>query len=453
MCGFLSVFSKNKNVINHFEKNVNELTSLIRRRGPSEVKNTVGKDYFISHALLAINDHITQPVEDNDHLIFMNGELYNPEALASKNDTQWLLDFFGANRALSELDGEFIIFCYDKKKEEAIIVSDPFATKPCFYVHSAELLAIASYQEPLIACFGSENVREFPPNFYAKISMKDFSLKSSGNIIDWDFKPKNNNFNSWNKAFSNSIKKRTSTDKQVFLGLSSGYDSGLITAELLNQKKDFNTYSIFGAENKDILVKRIDLVNNHNLNVNTSGHIVQYDQARYDKHLAFIKENSSNYPYRDVKGNFVKWMLDDKAAVGLSMICEDAKNINSPIYLSGQGADEIFSDYKTRGPHHGTIRGNFTNVRSKWTNFDMGFQRNFLSKEERIPGAWGIEARYPFLDRAVVQEFLWLHDDIKNLEYKQCIAQLLRKYSFPFSENEKCGFNPIKSLIGQKLYK
>jgi asparagine synthetase B (glutamine-hydrolysing) len=452
MCGFLSVFSKNKNVINHFEKNVNELTSLIRRRGPSEVKNTVGKDYFISHALLAINDHITQPVENDDHLIFMNGELYNPEALASKNDTQWLLEFFASNRSLSELDGEYIIFSYDKKKEEVTIASDPFATKPCFYVSSDEFLTIASYQEPLVECFGSANVREFPPNFYAKISMKDFEVKKSGSIIDWDFKPQKNNFDSWNEAFYNSIKKRTATDKKIFLGLSSGYDSGLIVSSLLKLEKQFDSYSIYGAENKDVLDERIKIVNNSNLNA-SAAHIVHYDQARYDKHLDFIRKNSSNYPYRDVNGRFIKWMLDDKAAVGLSMICEDAINSNAPIYLSGQGADEILSDYKTRGPHHGTIRGNFTNIRSKWTNFDMGFQRNFLSKEERIPGAWGIEARYPFLDRAVVQEFLWLHDDIKNLEYKQCIAQLLRKNDFPFSENEKCGFNPIKSLPGQKLYK
>jgi len=186
---------------------------------------------------------------------------------------------------------------------------------------------------------------------------------------------------------------------------------------------------------------------------NGQAYITKYDQDRYDKHLSFIKSNSANYPYKDVNGRFLKWMLDDKAAVGLSMICEDAKDRNSPIYLSGQGADEIFSDYKTRGPHHGTIRGNFTNIRSKWTNFDMGFQRNFLSKEERIPGAWGIEARYPFLDKDVVQNFLWLKDNVKNTEYKQCIAQLLRKNNFPFKQNEKCGFNPLISLPkGKAMY-
>ena len=128
------------------------------------------------------------------------------------------------------------------------------------------------------------------------------------------------------------------------------------------------------------------------------------------------------------------------------MICEDAKKTGAKIYLSGQGADEIFSDYSTQEPLHGTIRGNYSGVREKWVNFDRGFQRNFLSKEERIPGAWGIEARYPFLDRFVVQEFLWLNDELKNCEYKQCLAQRLRMNNFPFVKNEKCGFNPLKNL-------
>ena len=35
-------------------------------------------------------------------------------------------------------------------------------------------------------------------------------------------------------------------------------------------------------------------------------------------------------------------------------------------------------------------------------------------KEEHVAGAHGIEARYPFLDAAVVQEYLWLTAAAKN---------------------------------------
>ena len=451
MCGFLSAFSKDKKILDYIENNVDELMRLIKKRGPSETKNTRDEEYFISHSLLAINDHVVQPVIKDNLVVFMNGEIYNKEAIASKNDTEWILKFFEEKRSESELDGEFIIHVLDKKEETLTILSDPFATKPCYYFHGNKTLVTASYQEPLFDLFKNQKIVEFPPNTLIKFCTKDMKILEVREVITWDFKTKYKDFDRWDNSFKNSITKRTETDKQIFLGLSSGYDSGLIVSELLNLKKICTSYSIYGAEEKETLDKRIDLVNKSSFG---SAKIVSYDQKRYDRHLAFIKNNCSNYPYRDVNGRFIKWMLDDKAAVGLSMICEDASNINSPIYFSGQGADEIFSDYSSRGPHHGTIRGNFTNVRKKWVNFDQGFQRNFLSKEERIPGAWGIEARYPFLDRYVVQEFLWLDDSLKNSEYKQCLSQRLRAQNFPFRENEKCGFNPLKSLpSGKKIYK
>lgn len=450
MCGFLSVFSPNKDILNHVESNVSELMKLIEKRGPNKTNNTRDENYFISHALLAINDFVPQPVSNEKLVVFMNGEIYNEDALLAKNDTEWLLSFFEKQRDVSDLDGEFIIFCHNKEENTLEIISDPFATKPCYYAMGSDFFIAASYYEPIASLINddSKGLVEFPPNQYVKIDLNKMTVISYKEVVQWDFNPRYDNFDKWNESFSKSIKKRSHTDKGIFLGLSSGYDSGLIVSELINLEKPFTSYSIIGAENEETLNKRIELVKQSK---SGTANTVLYDQERYDRHLAYIKENSANYPYRDVFGRFIKWMLDDKAAVGLSMICEDAKDIDAIIYFSGQGADEIFSDYKTRGPHHGTIRGNFKNVRSKWTNFDKGFQRNFLSKEERVPGAWGIEARYPFLDRDVVQNFLWLNDDLKNSEYKQCIAQKLRQDNFPFDENEKRGFNPLKSLPKGKI--
>ena len=43
-----------------------------------------------------------------------------------------------------------------------------------------------------------------------------------------------------------------------------------------------------------------------------------------------------------------------------------------------------------------------------WRSAFLGTQRDYLMKEEVVAGSHGLEARYPFLDRQVVQEFLWL---------------------------------------------
>jgi hypothetical protein len=61
-------------------------------------------------------------------------------------------------------------------------------------------------------------------------------------------------------------------------------------------------------------------------------------------------------------------------------------------------------------------------------------------KEECIAGSLGIETRYPFLDRKVVQEYLNLSPDLKNQAYKSPLKNYLFKNSYPFSE-EKIGFN------------
>ncbi len=118
--------------------------------------------------------------------------------------------------------------------------------------------------------------------------------------------------------------------------------------------------------------------------------------------------------------------------------------------MLGQGADEIFSDYALYGST--TLGGDYTGVRSKWDNFDAGYNRNIIGQSERALGAIGVEARYPFLDRNVVQEFLWLEDEVKNSEYKQCLAQRLRKHNMPFVEREKFGFRSFDGKDGPRQY-
>ncbi len=62
-------------------------------------------------------------------------------------------------------------------------------------------------------------------------------------------------------------------------------------------------------------------------------------------------------------------------------------------------------------------------------------------KEEIIGGSHGIEQRYPFLDKDVVQEFLWLKPELKNKYYKAPIHNYLNENNYPFTPNEKLGFN------------
>jgi hypothetical protein len=65
--------------------------------------------------------------------------------------------------------------------------------------------------------------------------------------------------------------------------------------------------------------------------------------------------------------------------------------------------------FKTKNPESfpSDISGIFP-----WGNFYYGSQWSYLMKEECIAGSLGIETRYPFLDRRVVQEYLNLSNDL-----------------------------------------
>jgi asparagine synthetase B (glutamine-hydrolysing) len=127
-------------------------------------------------------------------------------------------------------------------------------------------------------------------------------------------------------------------------------------------------------------------------------------------------------------------------------LCSYAIKDRKKILLSGQGADEIFSDYGFGGIKkykHSNFGGLFPNDLSKifpWPSFFNSSMESYLAKEEYVAGSYGIEARYPFLDKNVVQEFLWLSPTLKNSKYKSVLDIYLKQNNFPYSESEKIGF-------------
>ena len=85
-----------------------------------------------------------------------------------------------------------------------------------------------------------------------------------------------------------------------------------------------------------------------------------------------------------------------------------------------------------------------------WPSFFNSSMESYLAKEEYVAGAYGIEARYPFLDLDVVQEFLWLSPKLKNNKYKAPLQEYLSINNFPFTEGEKVGFSCDKNLRNKK---
>jgi asparagine synthetase B (glutamine-hydrolysing) len=147
----------------------------------------------------------------------------------------------------------------------------------------------------------------------------------------------------------------------------------------------------------------------------------------------WVKENVSNYKY-----SWGQYLISDSASWVLSGLCKIAQKEGRSIQLSGQGGDEIISDYALR-PALSTFKGKFPDKLFCWKNFYEGGQRSYLMKEENVAKANSVETRYPFLDINVVQEFLWLKPELKNRHYKAPIREYLIRHNFPFAKDVKQG--------------
>ena len=387
----------------------------LKNRGtiPSE-KEIHGLKFF--HSLLPVTgDFSPQPFEEDDIVCLYNGEIYNHKYV--KSDGENLIPLYKKYGLLfiKELDGEFAIALYDFKNDIALFITDPFGTKPLW----RNGIECASYKSGV----GGLQIK---PNRVEAVQISTEKTLFSYDYHKWDWNQYKDNYDDWIKAFEKAIRKRA-TDR-CFIGLSSGYDSGAISKELSKQGVNFKAYSVLNNENKEVILQR-------------AKYCPEFEEVKPDfevmQKLLKSKMEEATYKFCNEK-----YIYDDKASAGLATICQKAHQEGRKVLLSGQGADEIIGDYKLY-PKQSNFQGIFPDELNEWKNFNGDCQRDYLNKEEYVGGAFAIETRYPFLDKELVQEFLWLKPELKNKNYKAPIFEYLTRNSVPFNKEVKKGFRPI----------
>ena len=441
MCSF--IFSDKKIL------NLNEVNFFTKFRGPDNTNYVELSGYSFVHNLLSITGEYTlQPFVMSDIVCIYNGEIYDYEKYGNyKSDGECLIPLYKKNGKsfIKELDGEFALILLDLSKNILIISTDTFKTKPIFYSTGKNNLSCSTYITPLEK-LGYSGVKKMEPNTTLIIDLIEGEIIESLTVTEFDLNQHKNNYDDWNLSFKESIRKRTKNIREkLFLGLSGGYDSGAICCELLNQNILFSTYTVMGTENENILNKRFNLMGDNNPTRLTKNHdeirvAHSYIESNTEPFKYVIYSNSSDY------NEYWLSLIDDNGANHLSHVCSKAINEGKKIFLSGQGADEIFSDYGFGGIkkyNHSNFGGLYPDNLSTifpWPSFFNSSMESYLAKEEYVAGSYGIEARYPFLDKKVVQEFLWLNSDLKNLHYKSVLHNYLTTNNYPFTQDEKIGF-------------
>ena len=89
---------------------------------------------------------------------------------------------------------------------------------------------------------------------------------------------------------------------------------------------------------------------------------------------------------------------------------------NSKEILSGQGADELYSDHGFNGikfSQDSSLAGAYPddlNTAFPWANLFGGVNQCYLLKDEMMTRIHSMEGRYPSLDKYVFQEFLSINN-------------------------------------------
>ena len=308
---------------------------------------------------------------------------------------------------------------YDFSRRVMVLATDLFGTKPLFW-NGTEA---GSYSSGLC---GGEQVA---PNTVIVVDLdRDESHRRVGEPFDFDHQEKDS-YDDWIVAFERAVRKRA-TDG-CYIPLSAGYDSGGIDCALRQLGRKYKAYSVEGEENLVMLRQR-----------NRDGEILRMDAKDIAAQEAFLRVHAEKASYRVTRDGVLQEcdMLEDRACCGLALIHSLARSEGRRVFLSGQGGDEIL-DARRDWPGY-----RFPDKLRQWSDFSGGFQTAYLTKEDFVAGALGTEARFPYLDRMVVQEFLWLSSELKNRNYKAPLHEYMTRCAYPFDEGVKTGFCPLPGV-------
>jgi asparagine synthetase B (glutamine-hydrolysing) len=442
MCGFF-VTSKRVDSLGY----INEY---IQYRGPDAVRCHTQNGITFCHSLLSITGAVReQPFrsDSGDIVCVFNGEIYNYRSFGEySSDGEILIPLYCEHGAgfTGMLDGEFALVLVDFANDIVLCATDAFATKPLWTSFEGDEFGAASYRSA-IDRLGFHAPEKQAANLTRVTDLRDWRTISTTAYFEFD--PANQHkkhYDDWVGAFEQAVRKRTAgLRERLFIGLSSGYDSGAIACELTNQSVAYKAFSIEGVENAEIIRKR------HKLERHPPEYMV-VEEPQYRAAQRHVSECCEEFTYRievsDGRVMAERSIRTDSASYALACICARAREEGYKVYLSGQGSDEIISDYGHKGRRiypQSTFGGQFPDDLENhfpWPSFYDSAQVSYLAKEEYVLGSFGMEARYPFLDPTLVQEFLWLDARLKNAQYKAPLHMYLWLNEYPF-EQKKIGFN------------
>lgn len=434
-------------IISNLEIN-NNYYKYISKRGPDHTNKVIINGINFVHFLLHLTGEPTyQPLVENNIVCIFNGEIYNYKDILpnAQSDSYSIIEAYKKydKHFISYLDGEFTIILFDFTKNLLFIASDIFKTKPLFYKIEQDIV-ISSYES---VC---QNIK---PDIYNKINPNEVLIFDLSNkiliekltIYNFDLRQYKTTYDDFYLSLEKAILKRYPENSIPLISLSSGNDSGVIACCLNKYKKKSLYISIPKNEDYDIILKRKEILGESHI-------LLELSDEEKISWKSYLCENCEEFNwdwcYHPQLQGYIVNGFDTGSMLGKCKIIQTSKTQHNDIKVmfSGIGADEVMAHNSFYSLGWGNVDSfpDDLSIVFPWPNFFNGTMENYLKGDEYVGGSFGYETRYPFCDKNMIQEFLWLSPELKNMykesNYKPALSSYLDKETFPY-HIKKYGFN------------
>lgn len=385
--------------------------------GPTLTNSYSFNGITFTHNLLSMTGEVTpQPVIQNDILYLLLGEIYNYEPDIFKSDIYFAIEQYKIHKDnfTKYLNGEFLLVVYDMRSEIINFYTDPWSTKLAWFNKLSESdFYFGSFK------LNTDSVRLLHNSHYTFNIKNNILEHSNNNLHSWDLNQFKDSYEDWNQAFINSVKRRYHKDS--VLALSGGLDSSAIAACLSDLKLPFDSIVLNrqSVEDKDSLRSIISYIKNYCKNVYYI--YKDYELLETSKSFEFLSTvNLQYYP--------------------LNYVCSKMRYINKKVLYSGHGADEIIDNYifkfsSRNKPLNMSYWPEDLSTVFPYDNFYDNRQRKLIDMQQYCTLSYGIESRNPFLDKELVQEWLWISSSLKNSDHKGPIKNFLKDRNIILSKS------------------
>lgn len=372
--------------------------------------------------------------------LLCNGEIYNynelknlekftDKDLQSNSDVEIILPLYikyGLEKTLDMINGDFSCIItenletYDITTTNIYIIRDIIGSKPLYrikhnkdihFMFVSELKGVPKY----ILNDHNYQIDEIPPGTYWSFN-NTIIKKSSQEFIrynDWNIyksldscivnstDPDSiyNIYNTINKLLTDSVCDRYKSDAKIGILLSGGFDSSIITSIVARYYASYEI-TVFTYNNNSYANDVINFLENK-YNIDIIHHIIDINSEDFKKFCIDSIENII-YTLETYDKNTIT------TAIPYAFIYDYiSKYTDIKVLLTGYGLNELcgYEEYKNL---------NHELFQKKTVKMVKNLSKFGLLKNDKMAGRYGLEVRYPFLDKNIIKYILTIHPKIKS---------------------------------------